>query len=302
MKSVAFMLNEEQDFDMDDITKRFPGLERLVISPFYYAGALETIQNNCPKLKVIGSHGSGDFPAKSNYDNDTTTTDGVRMLYIHDYVTHWLDPDEGEMEYMMEFMQRNCDTLEDVSFYTSFPYSDEEEEQESDDEDDYADAADSKAFTFTRMTSYKQEKIYVPQHLRIARMVLQKSPHLKKFELVRGGFDDDDPVYVNVGELFDDLIGLCTLESAIIKLASKDPEVDVGGIERFIQYHSTIDSQLHTLILPQNVRLSNDALETLTALPQLKTLGLDLSLVQGGDDEDGEKVSRFIQNLGSECP
>ncbi|KAJ8651658.1 hypothetical protein O0I10_012775 [Lichtheimia ornata] len=292
MKSVSFMLNEEQEFDMDDITKRFPELEKLVISPFYYAGALSTIQRNCPKLKIIGSHGDGGFLATTNDDDTPTTTmDGVRMLYLHDYVTHWLDPYEGEMDYVMEFMQQNSHTLQDVSFYTSFPYSDEPPI-----------VANSHAVTFPQMTSYKQQKIYVPQHLRIAKMVVQKSPHLKHFELVRGGFDDDDKIYVNVGELFDDLIGLSTLKSAIIKLASNDPMLDKESVERFIQYHSTIDSQLHTLILPQNMRLSNDALDTLTALPQLKTLGLDLSLVQDEDAKDDEKVSSFIQKLGSGCP
>ncbi|KAJ8654720.1 hypothetical protein O0I10_009611 [Lichtheimia ornata] len=37
LKSLSFMLNEDQHFDMNDITKRLPGLERLVASPFQYA-------------------------------------------------------------------------------------------------------------------------------------------------------------------------------------------------------------------------------------------------------------------------
>lgn len=102
----------------------------------------------------------------------------------------------------------------------------------------------------------------------------------------------------NVGALFDDLIGLCELESAIVKLTIMDPlEDDMGGIERFIQYHNTIDSHLHTLILPQDVRLSNDALDALTTLPQLTTLGLSLPLVQG-EDTDAKRFHASFKNWG----
>ncbi|KAJ8651655.1 hypothetical protein O0I10_012772 [Lichtheimia ornata] len=294
LKSLSFMLNKYQDLDMDDITKRLPGLERLVTSPFQYAKDLGIIQDNCPKLEVIGSHGSVGFPATSNYDDTPTTMVGVRMLYIHDYETRWSDLHQGEIEHVVEFMQQNSDTLQDISFCTTFPYNDEES-------DGHSVVADSNAFTFTRMTSYKQQEIYVPEHLCIARMVVQKSPHLKSFELVRG-FDHDDLVFVNAGELFDYLVGICTLESAIIKLPNKCTLMYEGGMERFIQYHSRIDTQLHTLILPQYTRLSNDALDALTTLPRLKTLGFDLSTVQGEDDEDGKKASRFIQKLRLRCP
>lgn len=293
MKSLAFRLDEDQYFVMDDITKRFPGLEKLMVSPFHYTRALGIIQDNCPKLKVIGNHGIDDFPARSEYD-DTSSAVGVRVLYVNSYITDWVDLDQGETEHMVEFMQRNSGTLEEVLFYAPFPYNGQQGDSHP------AASADSNDFTFSRMTNFTQREICGPQHLHIPRLVAQKSPHLKKFELLRGDFNGDEgPVYVNVGELFDDLIGLYTLESAIVKLTSKDPTVDVGGIERFIQYHSRIDSQLHTLLLPQNVRLSSDALDSLAALPQLKTLGLGLPLMQG---EGVEKVSRFIQKLGSGCP
>ncbi|KAJ8652866.1 hypothetical protein O0I10_011466 [Lichtheimia ornata] len=295
MKSLSFMLNEDQDFDMDEITKRFPGLERLVASPFYYASDLSIIQNNCPKLKVVGSQNRiGDFPVTSNTDN--TPTAGVHTFYVHDYEAHWLDPDHGEMGHVMEFMKRNSHTLQDVSFYTSLPFSGPS---------DQIGVVDvSNAPLFNRMTSYTQQ-IYVLQHLRMAKMVAQRSPHLKKFELISASNDD-----TNAGVFFDDLIGKCKLESVIIRLESFDPLMDMEGIERFIQYHSTIDSQLHTLILPDYVFVSKDALDTLIALPRLKTLGFNWPLVldeddssdDALDDKDGEHAARFIQRLGLGCP
>ncbi|CDH54748.1 predicted protein [Lichtheimia corymbifera JMRC:FSU:9682] len=294
MKSLSFMLNEDQDFDMDDITKRFPGLEKLAVSPFYYATDLKIIQDNCPKLRVIGSHENGDFPATSN-PNDMLTA-GVRTFYVHDYEAHWLDEDQGDMEHVMEFIKQNSHTLQDITFYTSLPFSGPS---------DQVGAVDvSNIPQFNRMTSYTQQ-IYIPQHLRIARMVAQKSPHLKKFELI-SAFDDD----TDAGVFFEDLIGHCKLEVAIVRLACFDPLLDMERIERFIQYHGTIDSQLHTLILPDYGFISTGALDTLIALPRLKTLGFGLPLVfdeddtseNGLDDADGEHAARFIQKLGLGCP
>lgn len=292
LKSLSFMfgVREDRDYGMDDITKRLPGLERLMASPFYYAKDLRIIQNNCPKLSVIGSHDGLGFPkCDHKLPLDDPTTLGVRTFYVkgldEDYSR---DQDLGNWEHVMEFMQRNRHTLQDVHFSTWLPFNEQPRHA--------AVTANRNAGTLNRVTSYTQQ-IQLQEHLRMARMVAQKSPHLKTFDLSsRYRFLAND-----VGALFDDLASHCELESVIVKLESNDPLMDMGGIERFIQHHSRIDSQLHTLILPYNARLSNDALDTLTALPQLKTLGFSLPLVQG-EDADGANISRFIQKLGSGCP
>ncbi|CDH54737.1 predicted protein [Lichtheimia corymbifera JMRC:FSU:9682] len=221
---------------------------------------------------------------------DNSTALGVRTFYVKGHKEdYWMGQDHGNSEHVMEFMKRNSHTLQDIHFSTSLPFNGLP--------DHAAATADSNvAFTFNRVTSYTQQ-IDHQQHLCIARMIARNSPHLKTFELSASPhFLADD-----VGELFHDLSVHCELESAIVRLNSRDPLLEVGGTERFIHHHGTIDLQLHILILPQNVRLSNDALDTLTALPRLRTLGFGLPLVQG-DDADGANISRFIQKLGSGCP
>lgn len=235
-------------------------LERLVVSPFNYASDLRIIQNYCPNLRVIGTQNRvGDLPATSDHDN--TPTPGVRTFHVQDNENHWLNEDHGYMDHVMEFMQRNSDTLQDVSFYASFPFNQRFE--------DVADFDTSNPPLFNRMTSYSQE-IDTLQHEIMASMVAQQSPHLKKFELVSTGNEETD-----VGVFFDELIGRCKLEEAIVRLPCRDELGDAEGIERFIQYHSTIDSQLHTLILPQGLYVSSHALDSLIALPRLKALGFD---------------------------
>ncbi|KAJ8652862.1 hypothetical protein O0I10_011462 [Lichtheimia ornata] len=233
MKSLSFMINHGDEFDVDDITKRFPELERFMVTPFYYAGDLRIIQSNCPKLRVIGNSSQDcddddDDCTPPSSDDSTTIAVGVRSFLIKDD-GHWLDEDHGVQ--CFDYVQSN-----DKLYSTNTPPA----------------ASTHGQHGCTELTPFKKLDLY--------------------------------PTYTmnaNVGALFDDLIGLCELESAIVKLTIMDPlEDDMGGIERFIQYHNTIDSHLHTLILPQDVRLSNDALDALTTLPQLTTLGLSLPLVQ----------------------
>lgn len=182
MKSLSFMINHGDEFDVDDITKRFPELERFMVTPFYYAGDLRIIQSNCPKLRVIGNSSQDcddddDDCTPPSSDDSTTIAVGVRSFLIKDD-GHWLDEDHGVVDDVMEFMKRNSHTLQDICFYGSLPIGGEQQQH-------LDHGSDSNALTtFNRMTSYTQQ-IRHQQHLRMASMVARNSPHLKSWTCTR---------------------------------------------------------------------------------------------------------------------
>ncbi|CDH54732.1 predicted protein [Lichtheimia corymbifera JMRC:FSU:9682] len=284
---------------IDDITKRLPGLEVLVANAFYDTEDLKILQDNCPNLKVVGYN---DPKASYFYVPTTTTTTtrsqnhgdqqdciGVHTFYVD---RHELNVFEVDLNDIMDFMRRNKNALQHVYFYT--PLRDEGEVDNSIpilNLNRAVQAADDGA-RFNSMATFVNT-ILDDSDMPLTRWIAQRSLGLKEIKLLR------DMIYgrreVDTSALFDDLIGRCGLESVIIQLHG-DPTMDTEGAERFIRYHGTVDSPLHTLTLPNHTRLSKDALDTLTKLPRLENLSISWPWMKEEDQED-EKCSDFIGKL-----
>ncbi|KAI7878399.1 hypothetical protein K492DRAFT_209006 [Lichtheimia hyalospora FSU 10163] len=293
---------DDAEIDFPEITKRLPALQVFSANPLYYSEHLKVVQDNCPYLKVLGFNDHrewyGYVPTISSGDDHNTA--GVHTLYIDYYDMNWL---LIRIKDIMNFMIRNRHTMRDIYFNCPLPCPATEENDPSGtpilshaihatDDDNYDDR-------FNQMANYTQE-IGDQNHLLMARWVARKSPHLKQMELE--WMPETPDVDIDTSALFDDLIGLCELESVTINLAT-DSSMDMGGIERFIQYHSTFDSHLHTFTLPNDIRLHHDTLNLLATLPRLKHLSIGFPLVKDEeDDPDGEHFSQFIHQLAVGCP
>ncbi|KAI7875022.1 hypothetical protein K492DRAFT_211184 [Lichtheimia hyalospora FSU 10163] len=300
--------------DIYEITKRLPGLESFLMNPVLTSTDLETAQDNCPKLKFIEYNGTATCSdVLTTTANDGSTHDkedsndiiGVHTFYFdhRNWDSFSINEDDVAIEIkdIMSFMIRNSHTLQDVRIRTPLPYGNIEETLDTAVETlmidhliqsgvDYHDCVP----LFSQMTSYSQE-IHDQEGILMARWVARKSPHLKN--MILHGWTGQ---HIDTSALFDDLIGLCELENLQIDLRG-DHSMDMGGIERFIQYHHTFDSQLHTLALPLNARLSNNVSDMLATLPRLESLIIKLLLLQD-EDADGEGFSQFIHKIAKGCP
>ncbi|KAI7878400.1 hypothetical protein K492DRAFT_218130 [Lichtheimia hyalospora FSU 10163] len=293
----ALLLWEYYDeFDIPEITKRLPALQVFVVNPSYESEDLKIVQDNCPNLKVIGlnDHRSwyGYVPSSMNHGDDRI---GVHTLYINNYDLNWFSVNIKDI---IECMKRNHHTLQHTLIYCVLPYNVVQDGNDTS-ELDHAIQVDSggDSYLFGQMTNYEQY-IDDQQALLMARWVIGKSPRLKKLKLTGcyGGTGT-----IDMGALFDDLTGLCELESITIDDVNADPSMDMGSIERFIQYQRTIDLHLHTLTLPKNTQLSNGVLEVLATLPRLENLGIHFPLARD-EDPDGEHFSTFIHKLALGSP
>ncbi|CDH54746.1 predicted protein [Lichtheimia corymbifera JMRC:FSU:9682] len=289
----------DYELDIHEITKRLPGLHVFAADPFYHFKDVKLLQDNCPNLKVIGCN---DYDGSYIYIPTTTTSShdgddndvGVHTFFIdhdgaNDFFVH--------LEDLMDFMRRNSHTLQHVYFYIPLPSG----RLGGDDNDD--DAYDTTVLDhaiqatgvplFTKMTTYTQYVIE-PRDILMARWVARESPHLTKMEISM--YDAGE---LDTSALFDDLIGRCELESIILEVNGNPTTMDMGGIERFIRYHGTFDSLLHTLILPNHIRLCKDALEALTTLPRLENLSISWPLMKENEGDNNTKSggSQFIGKL-----
>ncbi|KAI7878396.1 hypothetical protein K492DRAFT_209002 [Lichtheimia hyalospora FSU 10163] len=290
------------ELDIPAIIKRLPALEVFVANPFYYSENLKVVQDHCPNLKLIGCNDYDRYHHETTIssDNDDDGTAGVHTFVI-DYDEEFGKPFHAK--HVMNFMIRNRHTLQNIHFWPP-GCGDVEENDPSDtpilSHAIQATANDNHDDQFNQMTRYTQY-ISHQDDILMARWAARKSPHLKEVELVENDYNGVN-IEIDIGAFFDDLIGLCDLETLKISL-NLDVSMDMGSIERFIQYHSTFDSQLHTLVLPKNTRLSMEALDALATLPRLKHLSIHFPLVQDDeDDPDGEHFPQFIHQLAVECP
>ena len=294
----------DDPFDIHDITKRLPALQVFSAYPFVESKDLMRLQDNCPRLKVIGCndycgwHGYVPTITANDDQGPQDATFGVHILYVGYYETTGFYIKDKDL---MDSMIRNRHTLQDVYFCAPLSCVDTEENDPSNtsilSHAIQAAANDKHDDRFNEMARYEQ-CIYHRHSLLMARWVARKAPHLKEMELVQKSDDNFDFQQVDTSALFDDLIGLYELDTVKISL---DTSADMSGIERFIRYHSTYDSQLHTLTLPKNTRLSIDTLELLATLSRLENLSISLPLVQD-EDPDGAHFSRFIHKLALGCP
>ncbi|KAI7878402.1 hypothetical protein K492DRAFT_238588 [Lichtheimia hyalospora FSU 10163] len=292
LKALLFWLQDEES-DIHAITKRLPALQVFVANPFHESKDLKVVQDNCPNLKVLGCNDHvTDYGYVSSLTNHGADRIGVHTLYIDNYELNWFFVNKNEI---IDFMIRNHHTLQHIFFYSPLIY---DLVQDNNDPPGFSHEiqvdSGGDSYLFGQMTNYEQY-IYSQQALLMARWIIQKSPHLKKLELTRC-----DTNAIDMSALFDDLIGLCELESVVIDL-NGDPSMDMGSIERFIQYQRTIDSHLHTLTLPKNTRLSNGALDVLATLPRLENLSIHFPLARD-EDPDGEHFSTFIHKLALGSP
>ncbi|KAI7878395.1 hypothetical protein K492DRAFT_179894 [Lichtheimia hyalospora FSU 10163] len=289
--------------DIHGITKRLPALQVFSAYPFEESNDLKVVQDNCPNLKMIGCNDQENWydrvPYITSNDQDPNDTIGVHTLYVDYDETNMPD---FKVKGVIHFLIRNRHTLQDIYFWSPLGCSDTKEDDPSNtpilSHAIQATTYNNHDDRFDQMTSYSQY-IYHQNCMLMARWVARKSPHLKKVELEES-YHISVNIEIDIGAFFDDLIGLCDLETLKVSL-NLDVSMDMGSIERFIQYHSTFDSQLHTLILPKNTRLSMDALDVLATLPRLQTLSISLPLVQD-EDPDGEHISGFIHKLAQGCP
>ena len=272
--------------DIHDITRRLPALEIFVTYPFYHSRDVKVLQDNCPNLKIIACNDYNRYLR----DISTTNHDDTSHIGVHTVHIGFNDEFTVDSKDLTEFMIRNSHSIQHLVFHASSPYI-------HDDHRIYRTRIPNHAIQpvcLSRMTTYSQ-RIYGEHDMLLTRWIASKSPHLKKLALNRYIAED-----IDTSGLFDDLVGCCALETLTIPL-SQLASMDMTGIERFIRYHSTIDSQLHTLTLPEKTRLSNDALDALATLPRLENLSIELPLVQH-QDSDGEHFSRFIHKLALGCP
>ncbi|KAI7878397.1 hypothetical protein K492DRAFT_179897 [Lichtheimia hyalospora FSU 10163] len=306
LKTLLLWDHEAVVLDIHGITKRLPALEIFVVEPFYHSKDLKVVQDNCPNLKVIGCNDDRGwhgyvltFITTTTENDDPNDIAGVHTLYIDQYDRNWIF---DNVKNVMDFMTRNRHTLQEIYFWADLAYNDTENNDPSAtpilDHPIHTARNDHHGARFTQMTSYTQH-IYRQESLLMARWVARNSPHLTDMELEEGEADSDD-FQVDTSALFDDLLGLCELDTVKISL-DQDTSADMGGIERFIRYHSTFDSQLHTLTLPKNTRLSIDTLDVLASLSYLKNLSIHIPLVQE-EDPDGKHLSQFIHKLAQGCP
>ncbi|CDH54735.1 predicted protein [Lichtheimia corymbifera JMRC:FSU:9682] len=283
----------DDELPIHDITKRLPGLEVLAAHAFYDTKDLKIIQDNCPNLKVIGYN---DHEGSYFYVPTTTTTTtrsqdhvdqqdlGVHTFYID---RHELNYFEVDLNDIMDFMRRNCHTLQHAYFYIDLGGGDNSIPTLN----RAIQAADDGAL-FKSMTTFVNY-IFDDSDMLLTRWIAQRSPGLKEIQLLRNTRFARSAV--DTSALFDDLIGYCELESVIIQLHG-DPTMDTGGAERFIRYHGTFDSLLHTITLPNHTRLSKDALHVLTTLPRLENLSISWPWMKE-EEGDHEKCSDFIGKL-----
>lgn len=304
LKALLFCQDDVEP-SIHDVTKRFPGLEVFMVSPFMFTTDLNIVQDNCPNLKILGCNISS-----TQYDRDflhlgatgssaehTAALDGVHTLYLNHIVTIGL---LGSTKDILDFMTRNSHSLQRIHISAPLPDDPEAEARQVIDTYQQMTNADNVVPQFQRLTRYLQD-IYGPEENLMTEWVVKRSPYLKELELVdtRSAYFSH---YVLDGGFFDILIGLHDLEM-INCFLRVDSAIEVGGLERFIQYHKTIDSQLHTLVIPKHARLSNDALDALTTLERLEVLGFSLPLVWDQDTVDNDvQFSRFIEKLISGCP
>ena len=290
----ALLIYQDSEYDIHAITKRLPALELFVMNPFYHSKDLTVVQDNCPNLKVLGCNDSryySDYGLTSSSDQDSTDSIGVHTFEVD---CHQGYRPNFNIKDMMDFMTQNRHTLRHTSLCIPLRWS---RRIDSDVSGAHmlhhavqnVSAGDS---LFKQMTHYTQ-KIDNQDDVLMARWIARTSPYLKEMILKKGYI-----ITMDTNALFDDLIGLCELEMLKIDLYHGSL---TGSIERFIRYHSTFDSQLHTLTLPTYTRLSMDALELLATLPRLENLSIHLPLVQD-EDPDGEQVSQFIHKLAEGCP
>ncbi|KAJ8652863.1 hypothetical protein O0I10_011463 [Lichtheimia ornata] len=296
LKRLLFLLYDE-DSDIDDITKRLPGLEVFVANPFYETEDLKILQDNCPNLKVVGCN---DYDASYFYVPTTTTTTrrsqnygdqqdciGVHTFYVdcYEYVYWTVD-----LKDVMDFMRRNSHTLQHVYFYIDLGGGDDNVPILN----HVIQAADGALFK--SMTTFVN-CIGDYSDILLTRWVVRESPHLKEIKLILSRCYR--PHEIDTSALFDDLIGHCELESVIFELHGNPTTMDMEGAERFIRYHVTFDSLLHTLTLPKHTRLSKDALDVLARLPRLRNLSFCWPLMKEDQEEEGdhEKCSDFIGKL-----
>ncbi|KAJ8651659.1 hypothetical protein O0I10_012776 [Lichtheimia ornata] len=281
--------------DIDDITKRLPGLEVFAANPIEYTKDLKTIQDNCPYVKVLGinDHETSYFYLPSTITRTTSKHDddrvgGVHTLYIDRFDTTTFYSNIREV---MDFMRRNNHTLQHVYFYYPLGGRGGKNASILNHAIQAADGGGGAPY-FKSMTTFTN-CICDYDDILLTRWIVRESPHLKELELMRYAAYSAGPA--DTSALFDDLIGRCELESVVFDLKA-DPAMDMGGVERFIQYHGTFDSPLHTLTLPKHTRLSKDALEVLTRLPQLEKLNISWPLMKEEDQED-ENCSHLIGKL-----
>ncbi|CDH54725.1 predicted protein [Lichtheimia corymbifera JMRC:FSU:9682] len=275
LKTLLFWMYDDGS-DINDITKRLPGLEVFAANPIYDTRDLKILQDNCPNLKAIGCN---DYDCSYFYvpTSSTSTTTrghqhyiGVHTVYIDCYE---LNNFQVDIRDIVDFMKRNSHTLQHVYFYTLVGGS-------ADDEAIFNHADDGALFnSMTTLINC----IHDHDDILLTRWIARESPHLMEIGL--SNHESYAPNAVDTSALFDDLIGRCELESAIVDLYG-DPTMDTGSIERFIQYHGTFDSPLHTLTLPNHTRLSKDALEALTKLRGLENLSISWPCAQDEDQED----------------
>lgn len=298
LRTLLFRM-DNADPDIHDIIKRLPGLEALVAHPLYDLKDLMILQDNCPNLKLVGcnDHVNDYFyvPATttSNHDDDLV---GVHTFYIeYDEMDRF---DAEYIEYVMAFMKRNSHSLRHFYFYIPLPSG---HIRDDDNTLNLMHAIQTAGGVsnplFNSMTTYSQS-IFGHEDMLMARWVARGSPHLKEMTLLYKMRQQDD--IFGTTELFDDLIGLCELESLIIHLVGV-PAADMGGLERLILYHGSFDSLLHTLTLPKHIRLSKDALDVLTTLPRLGNLSISWPLMKEEDNTSmsgsGDRCSQFIGKL-----
>ncbi|CDH54726.1 predicted protein [Lichtheimia corymbifera JMRC:FSU:9682] len=285
LKRLLFWLSEDES-DIHDITKRLPELEVFSANPIYDSNDLKILQDNCPNLKVIGCN---DYDA-SCFHVPTTSTSittrghqhyiGVHTVYIDRHESNHFQVDIRDI---VNFMKRNSHTLQHVYFYVPVGGS-------ADDVAIFNHAGDGALFnSVTSLINCMNDH----DDMLLPRWIARESPHLKEIKISKS--ESSHLHGIDTGALFDDLIGHCELESVTFQLHG-DPTMDTGGVERFIQYHGTFDSLLHTLILPKHTHLSKDALEALTKLPRLENLSISWPLTKEEDQED-ENSSHLIGKL-----
>ncbi|KAJ8654719.1 hypothetical protein O0I10_009610 [Lichtheimia ornata] len=292
LKRLLFWVDHDES-DIHDIAKRLPGLELFATSRFHDTKDLKILHDNCPSLKVVGCNDDGLSFGYAPKTTTTTTTAqshddqqdcfGVRIFFIE---CNYRGIYSMDLKDIMDFMRRNSHTLQQVWFHDI--------DLVGGDTPILNRAIQVADDVFKSLTTFTC-RIYGQVDILFTRWIARESPHLKELKLMRDCDRSQDPT--DSSALFDDLIGRCELESVIFELYG-DPTTDMGSVERFIQYHSTFDSQLHTLTLPKHTRLSKDALHALSKLPQLEKLSISWPfLMKEEEDQGDEKCSHFVDKL-----
>ncbi|KAI7881642.1 hypothetical protein K492DRAFT_206727 [Lichtheimia hyalospora FSU 10163] len=290
-----------QSEQLNRITQRFPALEMLSINPCVDTSALSTVQDNCPKLKLLAYNDYGNvelYMERITYkkiekqarsgDNDNNDLQSLAVNFVID------DTFSVDMLDIITSMTRNSHSLQAINLC-------------------YNSKVDIRIYhpiyehmTLSHLTSYIH-KISCDEHIQLALCVISRSPHLKEIELRKGprlttdneDEDDERSAYFSqdLSQIFVAMSCHPNLEIANIQVKGGDA---LAGVVHFLRYHNSIDSKLRTLSIPEHTDVPLDTLILLLGLPRLEDLTITIRMIISKDRFND--ILAFLEKLARKCP